>query len=584
MALTVADEYRPLADLSPNSRNYNIHTSPGAVERMANKVRHVGFTAPFIIQADGTILGGHLRRLALLALRAEAYPEPKGVEAGWRVPCRVVECNEAQALAILAGDNADPAEVEFDVAGLAGILAELQEQGELEASGYDPARLEALIAELAGEQEESAGSGGAGSPDPEAARQTLAARFGVPPFSVLDARQGYWQERKRAWIALGIQSELGRGENTLGRQPECEAYRGAEGDYTKCGAVEPIGEGLTAAQKRRRQAQKVSPGGSPRDAASLGTNGRTQRGDGRGHPIPGGGTGKNSGYLFRTAEGYRPLREIQQDEAHRAEDGWKATGLTFASGSPRRDEVSLKLQETSSGTSIFDPVLCELAYRWFSPEGGAVLDPFAGGSVRGIVAAKLGRRYTGIDLRGEQIQANELQAEVICGENRPRWVVGDSTGLRELAAGGEYDFVFSCPPYADLEVYSDDPRDLSTLPYEEFLKGYREIIRQAVALLREDRFACFVVGDVRDPRGFYRCFVADTVRAFEDAGAKLYNDAVLVTAVGSLPIRVGKQFGSYRKLGKTHQNVLVFYKGNPRRIAEIFDGDCQFGELAEPSE
>src|SRR5213079_1074313 len=50
---------------------------------------------------------------------------------------------------------------------------------------------------------------------PAEARQTLAEKFGVPPFSVLDARQGYWQERKRAWIALGIQSELGRGGNQL---------------------------------------------------------------------------------------------------------------------------------------------------------------------------------------------------------------------------------------------------------------------------------------------------------------------------------------------------------------------------------
>jgi hypothetical protein len=41
---------------------------------------------------------------------------------------------------------------------------------------------------------------------------SLAERFGVPPFSVLDARQGYWQDRKRAWLSLGIQSELGRGE------------------------------------------------------------------------------------------------------------------------------------------------------------------------------------------------------------------------------------------------------------------------------------------------------------------------------------------------------------------------------------
>jgi hypothetical protein len=46
---------------------------------------------------------------------------------------------------------------------------------------------------------------------PEGESKSLAERFGVPPFSVLDARQGYWQDRKRAWLSLGIQSELGRG-------------------------------------------------------------------------------------------------------------------------------------------------------------------------------------------------------------------------------------------------------------------------------------------------------------------------------------------------------------------------------------
>ncbi len=48
-------------------------------------------------------------------------------------------------------------------------------------------------------------------------------------------------------------------------------------------------------------------------------------------------------------------------------------------------------------TSIFDPVLCELVYTWFKPlEGNKILDPLAGGSVRGVVAAVLGFDYTGI--------------------------------------------------------------------------------------------------------------------------------------------------------------------------------------------
>ena len=37
-------------------------------------------------------------------------------------------------------------------------------------------------------------------------------KFIMPPFSVLSARDGAWQERKRKWLALGIQSEVGRGD------------------------------------------------------------------------------------------------------------------------------------------------------------------------------------------------------------------------------------------------------------------------------------------------------------------------------------------------------------------------------------
>jgi len=507
-----------------------------------------------------------------------------------------------------------------------------------------------------------------------------------------------------------------------------------------------------------------------------------------------------------------------------------APGLTWVGGEREwydLDETSCKnLAASSSGTSIFDPVLCELAYTWFCPPGGRVLDPFAGGSVRGIVAARLGREYTGIDLSERQVEANRVQAADIFGakdssiladpetltpiekhgayfvkrddlfsiggvrggkvrtclslaygasglttagsrwspqvnivahiakflgipcrvhtptgelspevnqakaigaeviqhkagynnviikrarddatslgwvnipfgmecheaveqtrkqvvnippdtkrivitvgsamslagilwgmldndltcpvlgvrvgadpakrldkyapsnwrkmvdlvdsgldyhesavgtkvgdialdsiyegkcihfleENDllwvvgirkteaprklPCWIVGDSRNLSELV-NSQFDFIFSCPPYYDLEVYSDNEHDLSTLgTYEEFIVDYRAIIAQSVQRLTDDRFACFAVGDIRDKKGIYRNFVSDTIAAFQDAGAMLYNEAILVTALGSLPIRAGRQFSAGRKLGKTHQNVLVFVKGDWRKATE----------------
>jgi hypothetical protein len=84
----------------------------------------------------------------------------------------------------------------------------------------------------------------AASTTQEQARATLAERFLVPPFSVLDARQGYWQARKSAWIALGIQSELGRGENLQSLSASNDEYR-----YNKNEFLARIGRGPLAKAK-----------------------------------------------------------------------------------------------------------------------------------------------------------------------------------------------------------------------------------------------------------------------------------------------------------------------------------------------
>lgn len=297
-------------------------------------------------------------------------------------------------------------------------------------------------------------------PEPKPA-SPLVEKFGIPPFSVFDSKQGYWIDRRRRWLELGIESEVGRKD------------------------------GLT----------------------------------------------------------YRPL------------DPEKYNGIKT-------------LNEHT--TSIFDPVLCEVILQWFSREDALVLDPFAGGSVRGIIASQLGRKYLGIELRKEQVEANERQRESIGGD--AEWICGDSLQVvPDLAIAP--DFLFSCPPYADLEVYSDDPNDLSNMPYEKFLDAYRSIIRESCAKLQTHRFACFVVSEVRDKKtGIYRGFVSDTIRAFEECGLGLYNDVVLLNQVGTAAIRANLSMET-RKIVRIHQNVLVFVKGDPKKAAKWVKGEDQQPDL-----
>ena len=116
--------------------------------------------------------------------------------------------------------------------------------------------------------------------------------------------------------------------------------------------------------------------------------------------------------------------------------------------------------------------------------------------------------------------------------------------------------------------------------FDNFKEAYFSIIKKSVLQLKDDRFACFVVGDVRDKKGFYLNFVSDTIQAFKDAGMELYNEMILVNVVGSLAIRVKRQFNNGRKAGKMHQNILVFYKGDPKKIKENYP-ELNLGEHLE---
>lgn len=302
----------------------------------------------------------------------------------------------------------------------------------------------------------------------------ISKKFIVSPFTVLNTREGFWQERKKAWLKIGIKSELGRNKNLIKFSKSTNEYM------------------------------------------------------------------------------YNKKEFLNKNKKSAIKDG---------------GEIDIQT------TSVFDPVLTELMYTWFCPKYGQIIDPFAGGSVRGIIAHILDRKYWGCDLSEKQIEANYEQVFKILGKNDKInidktlvWIIGDS--FEELEQAPNADFIFSCPPYGNLEVYSNDPRDISNMKYSDFIIRYKQIIKKACNKLKDNSFACFVVGDFRDKNGNYMNFVSDTISAFRKQGLHLYNEAILITIVGALAIRITRQFEAGRKMGKTHQNVLIFLKGNSKKATE----------------
>lgn len=267
----------------------------------------------------------------------------------------------------------------------------------------------------------------------------------------------------------------------------------------------------------------------------------------------------------------------QSGDWQKRKNKWKSLGIKSEVG---RDASCIHLDVSSENskqdanyTSIFDPVLCEICYSWFCPKGGLILDPFAGGSVRGIIANYLGFKYVGCELRKEQVDSNNEQGQDIIPNSKPNWITGDSEETTRKLMPNVYDFIFSCPPYHDLEVYSDDPNDLSNMDYPTFLAKYTRIIKQSLDVLKNNRFAVFVVGDMRDKNGFYKNFVDETKKAFITNGAGFYNDIILMDMIGSASMRAEGNMAN-RKVAKIHQNVLVFFKGDTKKIQDVFaDGE-----------
>jgi len=241
---------------------------------------------------------------------------------------------------------------------------------------------------------------------------------------------------------------------------------------------------------------------------------------------------------------------------------WKALGIRSEIGRDcaciNMDTKAIK-HNTAEYVSIFDPALCEVLYHWFCEENGKILDPFAGGSVRGIVANFLKYNYTGIDIRSEQTEANyENAKEILDSGNIPTWICGDSNQVLDTL-NDCYDLVFSCPPYANLEVYSDLEDDISNMNYKEFLIAYESIISKSCSKLKRGGYAIFVVGEVRDKKGNYIGFVPDTINAFMKCGMNFYNEAILLNQIASASMRANGNMKS-GKLVKVHQNVLIFKK------------------------
>lgn len=414
-----------------NKADYNPRKiSKHEMETLKRSIERYGLVDPIIVNKDYTIIGGHQRTEAARKLGMKT------------VPCVVLDLDKDAEKELNIALNKISGK--FDDRILTDLLEELKEKGRLAYTGFKDKELERLQWKK-------------GLKD----KNKLITQYVIPPFSVFDTKQGYWQERKKEWLG----------------------YLEATG-----------GEG--------RSSDLISKG--------LGT-------------------------------------------------------------------LANKTSDNITGTSIFDPVLTEAMYSWYCPEGGLIIDPFAGGVTRGAVASILGYEYRGADVSSQQCATNRKILENL-GEKKAQY---DEVSGEKLYAhlDKKADLLFTCPPYYDLEIYDkENPDDISNAKsYDEFIVRYSAILSPCYAHIKDGGYAIITVGNIRNDKGELLNLVGDTIDIMTAAGFTFYNECILATAIGTAPVRASAHFGKNKKVVKTHQNVLFFAKGkeiaiNPKLANIILNG------------
>lgn len=232
-------------------------------------------------------------------------------------------------------------------------------------------------------------------------------------------------------------------------------------------------------------------------------------------------------------------------------------------------EKQKKFMYNDKNISLFDPVISQLCYEWFCVKGGHVIDCCAGDTRKGNVIAKLGGVYTGIELRKQQVIHNNNKAF-----DGAKWVCDTGENITKYIDLNSADMILSCPPYFNLEVYSEMENDISNAKsYELFINSLERMYIESIKCLKNDSFACIIIQNIRKIKSQsyidYYPFKEDIIRIFTNNGMVFYNDIVILKANGTAQMRA-IPYMHQRKIVPIHEYLLVFYKGNLKNIKDKF--------------
>lgn len=140
--------------------------------------------------------------------------------------------------------------------------------------------------------------------------------------------------------------------------------------------------------------------------------------------------------------------------------------------SPRKDKVSpesiiqaFTITRSAQKVSVFKPNVAIKIIEKYLNDAELIFDPFSGFSGRMLGAIRCGIPYIGQDINADHVrESNELLQFLI---NHGAHCEANVTHQDIFTSSGEYDTLFTCPPYADKEDWGNE--DQKVLSCDEWI-------------------------------------------------------------------------------------------------------------------
>jgi len=177
------------------------------------------------------------------------------------------------------------------------------------------------------------------------------------------------------------------------------------------------------------------------------------------------------------------------------------------------------LRDKNLHPATFPIALAKKVISLFTHEGELVLDPFVGSGTTLVAAQDLNRNATGFDLQEKYIDlcVKRLATNNLFNRAQQTAIQDDARNISDYLQPETVSLIITSPPYANLlnrkrknksrrernneqlgkiEQYSQDPRDLGTMPLDEYTQVMGDIFERLLPLLKPKAHCVINVPDM----------------------------------------------------------------------------------------